>query len=37
MFFGAARGGTQQRPAGPTRGSDLRYDLGITLEEAYHG
>jgi len=39
MFFGGARGGgaQQQRPAGPQRGSDLRYDLQITLEEAYRG
>ena len=38
MFFGAARGGgAQQRRSGPTRGSDLRYDVEITLEEAYHG
>jgi molecular chaperone DnaJ len=39
MFFGAARGGgnTQQRRNGPTRGSDLRYDVEITLEEAYAG
>jgi molecular chaperone DnaJ len=39
MFFGAARGGgnTQQRRNGPARGSDLRYDIEITLEEAYAG
>jgi molecular chaperone DnaJ len=37
MFFGGARGATQQRPAGPQRGSDLRYDLQITLEEAFAG
>jgi molecular chaperone DnaJ len=39
MFFGAARGGggAQQRRNGPTRGSDLRYDVEITLEEAYAG
>ncbi len=38
MFFGAARGGgAQQRRSGPTRGSDLRYDVEITLEEAYAG
>jgi molecular chaperone DnaJ len=39
MFFGAARGGgnTQQRRNGPARGSDLRYDVEITLEEAYAG
>src|SRR3984885_9021844 len=40
MFFGAARGGggaAQQRRNGPSRGSDLRYDVEITLEEAYAG
>jgi len=37
MFFGAARGGQQQRRNGPARGSDLRYDVEITLEEAYAG
>jgi molecular chaperone DnaJ len=37
MFFGGQRAAQQQRPAGPARGSDLRYDLEITLEEAYHG
>jgi len=39
MFFGAARGGgnAQQRRNGPARGSDLRYDTEITLEEAYAG
>ncbi len=41
MFFGGARGGggagAQQRTAGPQRGSDLRYDLQISLEEAFAG
>ncbi len=38
MFFGGARGGgSQQRAAGPGRGSDLRYDLQITLEDAFTG
>jgi molecular chaperone DnaJ len=38
MFFGAARGGAQApRRNGPARGSDLRYDVEITLEEAFHG
>jgi molecular chaperone DnaJ len=38
MFFGAARGGAaQQRRNGPARGSDLRYDVEITLEDAYAG
>jgi molecular chaperone DnaJ len=27
----------QRRPSGPTRGADLRYDLEITLENAYAG
>ena len=38
MFFGAARAQTQtQRRQGPARGRDLRYDLQITLEEAFEG
>jgi molecular chaperone DnaJ len=39
MFFGGARAGgaAQQRRNGPSRGSDLRYDVEISLEEAYHG
>ncbi len=40
MFFGAnaaGRGGPSARTAGPQRGSDLRYDVGISLEEAYAG
>ncbi len=37
MFFGNVRGATQTRRAGPQRGSDLRYDLAITLEEAFAG
>jgi molecular chaperone DnaJ len=38
MFFGAARGGAaQQRRNGPTRGSDLRYDVEISLEDAFAG
>jgi molecular chaperone DnaJ len=31
------RGGGRQQQAGPRRGSDLRYDLEITLEQAYKG
>ena len=27
----------QRRPSGPTRGADLRYDLEISLEQAYAG
>lgn len=39
MFFGAARGGGAQAPRrnGPARGSDLRYDVEITLAEAFSG
>ncbi len=33
-FFGGGRGGPRQRQA---RGADLRYDLDITLEEAFNG
>jgi len=33
-FFGGSQGGNG---GGPGRGSDLRYDLEITLEEAAHG
>ncbi len=36
MFFGGGRGGPHQ-PGGAERGADLRYDLQITLEEAYRG
>ena len=37
MFFGNVRGGGQARRAGPERGSDLRYDVEITLEESFAG
>jgi molecular chaperone DnaJ len=39
IFFGDRMGAqqTQSRRAGPARGSDLRYDLEITLEDAFHG
>src|SRR6185312_514483 len=37
MFFGNVRTAGQARTAGPQRGSDLRYDLEITLEEAFTG
>ncbi|MGH6955838.1 MAG: molecular chaperone DnaJ [Caulobacteraceae bacterium] len=33
--FGDMFGRGQRRPSGPTRGADLRYDLEITLEQAY--
>jgi molecular chaperone DnaJ len=36
MFFGNVRGAPTRR-AGPARGTDLRYDLQITLEEAFSG
>jgi len=36
MFFGNMRGGAPRR-AGPERGADLRYDVEISLEEAYTG
>jgi molecular chaperone DnaJ len=34
-FFGDAFGGGRQRA--PARGADLRYDLEISLDEAFHG
>ncbi len=33
-FFGGSGGGRQR---GPARGADLRYDLEISLDEAFHG
>jgi molecular chaperone DnaJ len=36
MFFGGVRS-PQTHRAGPERGSDLRYDLDVTLEEAFSG
>lgn len=33
--FGGSAGGRQRR--GPSRGADLRYDVEISLEEAWHG
>ena len=35
-FFGEARGG-RRNPGGRERGADMRYNLEITLEEAFHG
>src|ERR1700761_4156304 len=35
--FGDMFGGGRQRQSGPVRGQDLRYDLEITLEQAYAG
>ena len=37
MFFGSARGATATRRSGPERGADLRYDIEISLEEAFTG
>jgi molecular chaperone DnaJ len=37
MFFGNVRANPTARRAGPQRGSDLRYDLEISLEEAFAG
>lgn len=38
MFFGDRPGSAQTQPRqGPARGSDLRYDLEITLEDAFAG
>jgi len=36
-FFGGSMGGFGRRSSGRRRGSDLRYDLEITLEDAYRG
>jgi molecular chaperone DnaJ len=36
-IFGSAFGGGGQRQRGPARGADLRYDLEITLEDAFAG
>ncbi|MBV8344462.1 MAG: molecular chaperone DnaJ [Candidatus Eremiobacteraeota bacterium] len=36
MFFGNMRGAAPRR-AGPERGADLRYDVEISLEDAYTG
>jgi molecular chaperone DnaJ len=35
--FGMGRGGGRARRGGPSRGSDLRYDMEINLDEAFHG
>jgi molecular chaperone DnaJ len=37
MFFGNVRTAAHPRTNGPQRGSDLRYDLEIALEEAFAG
>lgn len=36
-FFGGGGGGGRQRRDGPQRGSDLRYGMEISLEDAAHG
>ena len=36
-LFNNMGGGGQRRPGSPERGADVRYDLSITLEEAYRG
>jgi molecular chaperone DnaJ len=36
-IFGEFMGGGRSRQRGPQRGADLRYDLEITLEDAFHG
>lgn len=36
-IFGEFMGGGRGRQSGPRRGADLRYDLEITLEDAFHG
>ena len=36
-IFGEFMGGGRGRQRGPQRGADLRYDMEISLEEAFHG
>jgi len=36
-FFGGGFGGTTSRKRGPSRGSDLRYNMTISLHEAFSG
>lgn len=36
-IFGGAFGGGGQTRRGPARGADLRYDLEISLDDAFHG
>ncbi|WP_156678539.1 molecular chaperone DnaJ [Sphingomonas profundi] len=36
-IFGEFMGGQRGGRAGPARGADLRYDMEITLEDAFHG
>ncbi len=37
MFFNEPRASTMHSRSGPARGSDLRYDLEVSLEEAFGG
>ena len=37
VFGGSPFGGGGRRRNGPQRGADLRYDMDISLEEAFHG
>ena len=37
QFFGGGGGGEDSESGGPSRGSDLRYDMEITLAEAVNG
>ena len=36
-FFGSGFGGTTSRQRGPSRGSDLRYNMSISLQDAFFG
>jgi molecular chaperone DnaJ len=36
-FFGGGFGGSSSRRRGPSRGSDLRYNMAISLQEAFSG
>ena len=36
-FFGGGFGGSTSRQSGPSRGSDLRYNMAISLNEAFEG
>lgn len=36
-IFGEFMGGGRSRQRGPQRGADLRYDMEISLEDAFHG
>ena len=36
-LFGMGGGGRQRQPSGPARGADLRYNLSISLEDAFKG